>query len=842
MTPRRKLAAELLVVMMAFSLACGALVLPSSASGPPLTLAVQVAPGVLPADGGTYPAVYVYLLDSSGSPTLAAGNVTVYLTSSTPAVGVVLNSSLTIDEGKGYAVADFQSSPTIGTTLVTASASGFTTGSAKVSTAVPRGYPTAISLTPVPSEVNSTSTSLRSGKMIVELLDQAGDPAKTAVDTAVSVYSSSPKILSLNETSFTMQAGQLMKVLSFSTGFIPGSATVVASAPQLASGSAQVTVLGRPPLALALYAQPDTLVTAGTGRLVIALTDLKGNPVRAPAATEVQLRSSADGVVSVPASVTIPAGDIYTTVVMAAGISPSSDGAVITASSSGLQSGFVQVPVADPSGTPVGLKLYVGPGTVLADHGNYSSVVVSLVDAKGNPAEAPSGESYDVILTSSHNSSVGEFGQSSYSTMSITEGMNYLVWVEPFTSTFEPGTTGLTVSAQNLTPATGSITTVGSVPSKVVVSPLFSSIPADGGSHPSLEVSLEDSSGGPAVASSPVTVYLSSSQSGIAHVDSPLVINAGVSAVVVDVRSTSVGGAANITAYTDSLTGGYSSSSTSIVTSTPSPSAVTAYIAPAVFAPSPDQNSSVLVIQLQDSSGNPAKARVPTTLTITSSNTAVVNGTIRAQVPQGASFVDLPISPVGAGKAVLTVTSPGLAPATLKFQSEASPVVARMLASTLSLLSDQQATVTVSLTIDGEGVGGANVSWGAVGGVVSANSSLTDAQGRATVVFSPTQLGVASVSANVSSRYTGAKSFSTPILVSQAPHPKGLASTLLSFPYILVIVGAAAAVVVLVIVVFRRRRRATEAEGELVDEEQGFSFYRWDGGRRGTPGGTTPVA
>lgn len=837
----RNSAAALLVLIMALSFIGGAVSLPVSAAGPPLTIGVQVAPSVLPADGGTYRAIYVYLLDSAGSPTLAFDNVTVFLTSSIPAVGVVLNSSVTIVEGKGYAVADFQSSPTPGSTGVTASASGYKTGSAKVTTAIPRGYPTAISLIPVPSEVNSTTSSLRSGKMIIELVDQAGQPAKTAVSTQVSVYSSSPKILSLNATSFTMQAGELLKVLSFSTGFVPGSATVVASAPQLTSGSAQVTVLGRPPLALKLFAQPDTLVTSGTGRLVIALTDLSGSPVPAPSPIVVQLRSSSTATVSVPSSITIPAGEIYTTVVMSAGSSPSTPGPTITASSSGLQSGFVDVPTFTPVSAPASLKLYVGPNIVLANHGNYTSVVVSLLDSQGHPAVVSAGESYDVILTSSHNSSVGEFGQSSYSSMTFTEGLNNLVWTVPFTSTFVPGTTDLTVSAQNLLPDTGAIATVGSVPSKVVVSSLFSSIPADGVTHPALEVSLEDSSGGPAVASSPVTVYLSSSQTGIAQVNSPVVINAGISAVVANVKSTSVGGDANITAYTNSLSGGYSSSTAVVSTSTPSPSVVVGFLAPPALAPSPEQNSSVLVLELQDSAGNPAKARVSTTLTVTSSNTAVVNGTMTVKVPQGASFVDVPISPLAAGSAALTVISPGLVPATVNLQSDPSPVSATIAAVPSSTYSGQQVSVTVSLTMDGKGVSGANVTWGSIGGAVGAGSSVTDASGKATADFTPTQVGVATVRANVTSRFTGTDSMSTYILVSQPPQPKGLLPRLLTFPYFLILVAIAAVIAVVVLFLVRRRRRSSQAEGELIDEEQGFAFLRRRGGPEGLQGGLTSI-
>lgn len=832
---RRPLTA-FLIALMAVSILGAAIAAPAQASGPPQKLAVQVAPSVIPADGGTYPSVYVYLLDASGSPTLAFANVTVYLTTSTPAVGVVLNSSITIEEGKGYAVADFQSTPVVGSTVITASASGFSAGQATVKTAVPRGYPTSISVVAVPSEVNSTSASLHSGTVVVEFEDQAGQPAKIAVDTQVSVYSSSPKIVTLNQTTFTMKAGRLFKTLSFSSGLVPGSATVVASAPQMSSGSAEITVLGRPPLALELFAQPDKLLAGGTGRLVIALTDLNGNPTRAPRDTVVQLRSSSTATVSVPTYITIPAGSIYATVVMAAGATANPTGATITASSSGLQSAFAQVPTVSGGGAPAGLVLYVGPSTVLADNGNYSSVVVSLVDSQGNPTLATSAQTYDVILTSSQNSSVGEFGPSSFSKMSITQGVNNVVWNVPFTSTFVPGTTSLTVSAQDLLPATGSITTIGSVPSRVAVSALSSTVPADGGSHPALEVSLEDSAGGPAVAPSPVTIYLSSSEPAVAQVDSPLVIKAGASAALVDVRTTSVGGSTNITAYTSSLNSGYASSSAIVVTSTPSPSAIGAYLAPSVVVPSPLQKGSTLVLQLQDSSGNPAKAPSPVSLTVTSSDVAVINGTMTVEVAQGASYAEVPLISEASGEAVLTVTSPGLKSASASFKSIASPFVTQLLSSALTIEMNQQTSVTFTETIDGHGVQGANITWSAVGGTVSSGASVTDASGQASVVFGPTQLGVATVTANVTSKYSGSESFSTSILVSQPTHSTGVLGMLMTFPYYLILAGAVAAVVVVVVLLLRRRRkkRSSAAEGDLLEDEQGFSYLR---DRKGPYGG-----
>ena len=185
---------------------------PAQSANPraPASLAVTIAPTSIPADGGTYPCVFVSLRDASGAPTLAASSTTVILTSSDTAVGEVLNSSVTIPVGQGYAVADFESTQTTGQTTITATATGLTSASSSATTSVPRGYPTVISLAAVPSDINSTS--LRSGTLIVELRDEAGLPAKAVQDTDVSLFSSSPEIVSLPGSSVLIKGRPVHRI------------------------------------------------------------------------------------------------------------------------------------------------------------------------------------------------------------------------------------------------------------------------------------------------------------------------------------------------------------------------------------------------------------------------------------------------------------------------------------------------------------------------------------------------------------------------------------------------------------------------------------------------------
>ena len=100
----------------------------------PSKLAVYCTPSTVPADNKAYNAVQVQLQDSSGKPALDPdGDVTVSLFSSEPTVGTV-PTTLTIPFGKVYATATFTSTNMASQTTITAQASGYTTGQAKLTT------------------------------------------------------------------------------------------------------------------------------------------------------------------------------------------------------------------------------------------------------------------------------------------------------------------------------------------------------------------------------------------------------------------------------------------------------------------------------------------------------------------------------------------------------------------------------------------------------------------------------------------------------------------------------------------------------------------------------------
>jgi len=180
--------------------------------------------------------------------------------------------------------------------------------------------------------------------------------------------------------------------------------------------------------------------------------------------------------------------------------------------------------------------------------------------------------------------------------------------------------------------------------------------------------------------------------------------------------------------------------------------------------------------------------------------------------------------PLSAGSTVFTVSSVGLTTGTAQLQVAQPPYVEQLLSSSLIIFTNQTAELTFTLSVDGQGLKGANVAWSAVGGTVAPSSSTTNSQGQAVAYFTPTSVGTANITAAVSSPETGTKTLNSLIGVRPTPPRPDVSvlKRLTTFPYYLILAGAVAGAVIVAMVLVRRRGRAGESE-----EEQGdFMFFR----------------
>ncbi|HXW37893.1 MAG TPA: hypothetical protein VEJ36_08355 [Nitrososphaerales archaeon] len=771
------------------------------------SVSLQIVPARLPADGGTYQAAVVSLLDKNGMPTIALTPVTVYLFSSEQNVATV-SSQVTIAPGQSYTVASITTTVVPGQTELTASSSGLQASSALVATSTPSGFPSQLKVFVAPSTEIARPNS--TGVVVVELLDQTGLPTESTSDLTVQLAASNPTIANVSSKTMVIESGQLAAFGTYSSSFLPGSSTFTASASGLLSGSGTVNVEGPSPLVLHAYPEPSNVPTSSSGSVVFSLSDASGNPARAPSNIDVEVTSSNESVATTDSQVVIPAGQIYTTSSFAS--TAEIGKAVLTATSPGLES--VSVPIqSSNAGDPVQLHVSIGPNPVLADSNSYNAVSVSIENATGAPSV------FDAPITvelSSSDSQVGVVPP----TVTIEPGSDYATTT--FNSTYFGGNTTITASASNLLPSQGSISTYGSTPFKLALAGVMSStgaagstqagpvLPANGGSYESLEVLLENSQGQPALAATNVDVQLLSAETSVVGVSSIVTIDAGSSFAITSLQTSTLPGNANIT----SVAPGLESAVLTVSTETPAPSSLAAYISPSKSIQSSGATSPFLVVQLQDSSGNPARARAATPITITSSNGAMMTSPIFLTIPQGADYAIQPLSVLTNGTSTLTVTSPGLGSASAPLATVALPVSTSIAANPTSLLLDQSSTVTVTISVLGEPLSGTQVAWNATDGTVSASSTNTTAGGRSQVIFTPKSTGVAIIEAIFTNQSIGSVPVKISVPVTAIPPAPTPTLAQRVYSYLIFIIAAVVIVIVGISIWFRRRRRRMREELE----------------------------
>ena len=546
---------------------------------------------------------------------------------------------------------------------------------------------------------------------------------------------------------------------------------------------------------------------------VISLEDSAGLPTAALSNITVFLSSDQTNIASVPSSVTILAGQDYAIANVTTTTTPGTAG--ITASSQGLESPHpTQIATVTPSGYPSKLEVFTSP-SVFLPRVDSGLVRVEVVDQSGLPSKAIS--NIPVSLTSS-NASITTLGQTS---LTIPAGS---IYADGTFTTVSPGSAVISATSTGYSTGAGVVTVnrqVGCAPScgasqlalHVIALGSPGTLLSDGGSYKVLEVSLETSAGAPAASSSDVIVQLTSDNPQLLSVPTLISVKAGSISALATVTTSALAGTANVTA----TAAGLLPAAIQIRTVIPAPSKLQAYVAPPSTAFSSNGNYPILVVQLQDSSGNPARARQDTSVIVTSSNSSLLSSFVTLGIPKGSDYVFNYLHTKGVGKSVLTVSSPDLASSQVDLTSAPSPLVISLLVTSTGssfIYTNQTATFTFSASLSGQPLKGLNVTWAATGGELSPSYSTTGASGAASVVFIPNTYGSYNISASIDSPQTGQVTKVYPLLVAQVP-PKpspSLAEQIVGLWYYFV--AAAAVVVVAVVYLLRMRRKKQRAEIE----------------------------
>jgi len=701
----------------------------AAVSGQVLSLQVKSLIQSVPADGGTHSVLLISLGSTASESIISPITFDVLLSSSNVAAGTVPDSIL-FPQGKTFILANFTSTTAPGSTTITASAQGVQSGATQLQTLKLSGYPTSILVFMAPSRAVAQNS--YTGRIILELVDSRGNPAPAPNDTVITLSSSNIVIGAPTSSTVTIPQGSAVGSAFYSTGLEVGTTIISASAAGLVGASAPVTVVGSMPTQLRALASTNPAPPDTDQVLAIWLLDQSGNPTEAPANIAVSISNSNTSEVTVPSSATIRAGSSYVDVPFrtwtATGLP-----AKLTIESLNLTSTSVEMSVITPSSQPgeMSLKLNFAPQSVVANGQSFNAVFVDLMK-NGRPAIAPAG--VPIALASNN------YGVMSV-TGSVTMQAGYSYAAATVKTSFTVGTVQITATATNIISDQEQITSVGLSPSLLTLSLSPRILPATGETFPALTVGLEASNGEPANTPANSTVRVFSSNPKVLPINTSVTIPEGYSSILVPLTTTASPGVASITVSGP----GYSSASTTLTTAAPGPSGLRLSLSPQPGIETPLNPVSIMGLQLLDASGNPVQTTVPVQVTVTASNTTVLESPLNATFQVGSDFRLIPFQVSQAGSTQLTATSPGLLPSSVSASFLSYPLATGITGSAGEILVNSTMRVTFNATVQGVPLQGAEVTWSSNIGLVTPSNATTDANGTASTSFMTPKVGNASI-------------------------------------------------------------------------------------------------
>ena len=346
----------------------------------PYTTTVYGFPSLLPADGGTYNAIMVQLQDSSGSPARAPNDVQVSLFSANTTIGNV-TPVITISQGQTYATANFTTSKTPGSVLITAFGQGyeFTNTTITTQNVTASGPADHLGIFVGPSKVLADNN--RYQQIAIELLDASGRIAEATSNTTITVASADSSILTTDPQTIILQ-NSTYAISTLYTTYEAGTVNITAAANNLGIVQQSISTVGFTPSKLAVFCAPSELPSDNSTyqAIQVQLQDAQGKPARASISTDVELFSSNATVGDVTSDITIPVGQTQATGNFTATFVPGST--TITAICSGFITGQANLTTYFTYYLPFQITITTNPANIT---GGDDSQVSAYITADGTP-------------------------------------------------------------------------------------------------------------------------------------------------------------------------------------------------------------------------------------------------------------------------------------------------------------------------------------------------------------------------------------------------------------------------------------------------------------------------
>jgi hypothetical protein len=449
----QKTAIQAILIFMLITSTLAAINITEATTTDPAKLKIYIGPSSVLADNNTYNCIYVQLQDATGKPSRALADTTISLSSSLTNIGTV-DLTITVFKGTTYASANFTSTFMPGTTVISASSTGYATVQAQITTIGP--IPSSVAAYGFPSTLPADGGSYN--VIMVQMQDSNGVPAKAPKGGVLVNLACSNTSIGTVSPNVTIAEGKTYAIATFNTTNAAQIEAKIKSVfvTTVAQGysSQQVTISVTPiatnPNQLKIFSGPGQIPADQSSYQQIAVelqNSANGFVGVFSSDVVVSLGSSDPSIGKIDSQLIIPQGQIYAVATLNS--TYKSGTTTLTAVATDLLRS--QQVVTTNGFTPTKLAVYCSPASLPSDKGFYQSVEVQLQDSQGRPAKDPQS---DVSL--SLFSSLPTVGTVN-STLTIPFGQTQASGTVTVTNT--AGSTVITAQASSYTTGQGTLTT-----------------------------------------------------------------------------------------------------------------------------------------------------------------------------------------------------------------------------------------------------------------------------------------------------------------------------------------------------------------------------------------------
>jgi len=697
----------------------------------------------VPADSKAYPLV-VQVVNKGGQPRFLSKDVIITLSSSDPTVGYT-EPSILLKAGESSTVTTFKSTFIVGSTNLTASASGLTSCTIVVKTVGISGAPTKLVGYILPSKVLAKNGTR--ALIVVELQDANGFPAHAPEDLTV-FLSSSVTSVGIVDPLITIRKNSTFAVAYFYPTNQPSHTEVTVSASGFKSTTIKITTISYNPNKLALYVLPEILPKQSKGSVIVQIQDSKGRPIVATADIKVTLASSNTSIAAFNTNILIiNKGESYGRAELTTGNFSAST--AVYAAAHGYESANATVSVSETLDAKGGaLKLFAVP-TILADGQMHSVLAVVMLDDNSTSLVRPPNPIR--IYFSSSNTRVGEVTELVFSSKEYAYANFRSLTI---------GDTTITALADdfNASKITVSVVEQPKLNLSLCICPPI--IPVNSPYEPIIVVQAQNEYGEPILASADVEVHLYLSNTKVGRVEGSVYINQSEYYGLSSYHISSELGNATITATASN----FASATANIAIFRAGASKISLNIEPSTVIADIATLQNIFVT-LQDMYGYPAKAPYDTHIVLSSSNSEIGSLPASLTIPKNETFAYTSFHKSGKeGTTQITAHSKGLQSSAKTLSSILLEQEATISALTTKIYTYDQLTIHITTQFEGQPLSGVDIIWSPSEHLLEA-SPKSDAQGVANAVFTSSVEGEYTIKAILSKPGFNAAEASLSILV-----------------------------------------------------------------------------